>query len=153
VYLLKKIFKLQKAFNTFILDRERYVGWFYDLCHNQTKVWEDVRVTWLLKYNRAQMHESMEFEDSLPWKWWKKTRNLDGSIGTEDINYQNLKVELVDELHFFISKCLIAGITPNELYDLYKKKLKLNYKRQNEGYLTGEYQKIKNGKEDNEQII
>jgi len=36
---------------------------------NQDEVYENLRVQWLLNYNRAQIHESIELEDSLPWKW------------------------------------------------------------------------------------
>ncbi len=140
--MLKKIFKLQKKFNSLVIDRIYYKGFFNDLCNQNSKYAEGERIEWLLNYNRAQIHESIEFEDSLPWKWWKKDK----------IDYQNLKVELVDELHFFISKCLIAGVTPKELFKLYEQKLELNYKRQKEGYFTGEYEKVSGGKEDNEQI-
>jgi len=141
--LLKKIFKLQNKFNELVLDKINSAGFWDALCEkNGSGVSKSLKTIWLLKFNRAQMHESMEFEDSLPWKWWKKS----------EINEQNAKVEIVDELHFLISKCLVLGMTAEELYDLYQKKLNLNFKRQNEGYLTGEYQKIKNGKEDNEQI-
>ena len=126
-----------------VIDRLYYDGFFEYLCEeDNSSSHSKEKVKWLLNYNRAQLHETIEFEDSLPWKWWKK--------GETDL--QNVKVELVDELHFFISKCLVAGVTPDELFKLYKKKLKLNYKRQKEGYFTGGYQKIKDGKEDNEQI-
>lgn len=140
--MLKKIFKLQSKFNRLVIDRLYYDGFWDFLCQSSPGEMDKEKTKWLLNYNRAQMHESMEFEDSLPWKWWKRDK----------INNQNLKVELVDELHFFISKCLVAEVTPQELFKLYKKKLKLNYKRQEEGYFSGEYQKIKDGKEDNEQI-
>jgi len=140
--MLKKMFNLQKKLNSLAIDKERHDGFFEDLCTNDAPAWEDLRIKWLLDFNRAQMHESMEFEDCLPWKWWKHGL----------VDRQNLKVELVDELHFFISKCLVAGIDAEELFRVYKQKLDLNIKRQNEGYRTGEYQKIIDGEEDNRSI-
>jgi len=141
--LLEKIFKIQNKLNELILDKIKGVGFWGALCEKSDSVVNKrFKSIWLLKFNRAQMHESMEFEDSLPWKWWKKG----------EMNEQNLKVEIVDELHFLVSKCLILGMGAEELFDLYQQKLELNHRRQEEGYLTGEYQKIKNGKEDNEQI-
>ena len=132
--LLKKIFKLQNKFNKLVLDKVNHVGFWDALCEKgSSRISKSIRTIWLLKFNRAQMHESMEFEDSLPWKWWKKG----------EINEQNAKVEIVDEFHFLVSKCLILGMTPEELFDIYQQKLELNYKRQEEGYFTGEYQKIK----------
>jgi hypothetical protein len=42
------------------------------------------------------------------------------------------------------------GMSPQEVHHLYMKKNKLNKKRQDEGYKTGEYKKVdEHGKEDN----
>lgn len=141
--LLKKIFELQNKLNKLVIDKVNGVGYWDSLCEKGgSRVSNSVKSIWLLKFNRAQMHESMEFEDSVPWKWWTKT----------ELNKQNAKVEIVDEFHFLVSKALVLGMTAEEFFDIYKKKLELNFKRQDEGYFTGEYEKVKDGKEDNEQI-
>ena len=78
--------------------------------------------------------------DSLNWKWWKKDKD----------DWDNVKVELVDMLHFWVSMCTIAGMDAQDVFDLYQKKHQLNVKRQDEGYKDGSYQKYdENGVEDN----
>ena len=142
--ILKTIFQKQYELNKRILkDRHRID---YDrLCDHSNKddKIEKQRVEWILNYNRAQIHESIELEDSLPWKWWK-----DGS----DIDWQNIGIELIDELHFWVSKCQLAGYDVDKLADLYLKKNKLNQLRQDKGYGSS-YQKYdKNGIEDNKRM-
>ena len=83
--------------------------------------------------------ESSEAIDSLNWKWWKQ----------DDDDWDNVKVELVDMLHFWVSMCTIAGLDAKDVYDLYAKKNKLNFKRQDEGYQEGTYDKYQDGVEDN----
>ena len=53
--------------------------------------------------------------------WWKKPK---------DINHDALREELVDILHFFISMCIKAGMTAEDLYQGYLKKNKENFDRQ-----------------------
>ena len=57
-------------------------------------------------------------------KWWKKRQS------TREKQVE----ETVDILHFFLTLCLRLGITPQELYDAYCEKLKVNYQRQADGY-------------------
>ncbi len=99
----------------------------------------DVRRQRFLDFDLALRQEMSEAIDSLNWKWWKKD--------TDD--WDNIKVELVDMLHFWVSMCTVAGLEPDEVYDLYFKKHKLNEKRQDEGYKDGTYNKVVNGVEDN----
>ena len=74
------------------------------------------------------------------WKWWKKDQD----------DWDNVKVELVDMLHFWVSMCTIAGMNAQDVFDLYAKKHQLNVKRQDEGYKDGSYQKYnEDGVEDN----
>jgi dimeric dUTPase (all-alpha-NTP-PPase superfamily) len=142
--ILKTIFKKQFELNKRIL-RERHGLDFAALCDhtNDDATYERQRVEWLLNYNRAQMHESIELEDSLPWKWWKDKSEID---------WQNIGIELIDELHFWVSKCQLAGLDVDKLADLYLKKNKLNQLRQDKGY-GSTYQKIdKHGIEDNKRM-
>ena len=82
-------------------------------------------------------------EDSFPWKWWK-----DG----DDIDWQNVGIELIDELHFWVSKCQIAGLNVEKLGKLYEQKNKLNQLRQDKGY-GSTYNKVdEHGVEDNKRM-
>ena len=92
-----------------------------------------------LQFELAHRQEAAEAIDSLNWKWWKKDSD----------DWDNIKVELVDMLHFWVSMCTVAGLTADDVVDLYLKKNQLNHKRQNEGYNDGEYDKNAGGVEDN----
>ena len=99
----------------------------------------EVRRQRFLDFDLALRQEMSEAIDSLNWKWWKKDSD----------DWDNIKVELVDMLHFWVSMCTVAGLEPEDVYDLYFKKNKLNIKRQVEGYKDGSYQKVVDGVEDN----
>ena len=99
----------------------------------------EVRRQWFLDFELALRQESAEAIDSLNWKWWKK----------DDDNWDNIKIELVDMLHFWVSMCTVAGLDAQDVFDLYFKKNKLNHDRQNQGYKEGTYDKYENGVEDN----
>ncbi|RAP33572.1 dUTPase [Candidatus Marinamargulisbacteria bacterium SCGC AG-439-L15] len=100
----------------------------------------DVRKKRFLDFELAMRQEAAEAIDSLNWKWWKK----------EDDDWDNIKIELVDMLHFWVSMCTVADLDAKEVMDLYFKKNKLNHKRQEEGYKEGTYEKYKDGVEDNQ---
>ncbi len=100
----------------------------------------DIRRERFLQFELALRQECAEAVDSLAWKWWKKGED----------NWPNIKVELVDILHFWVSMCTVAGLTASEVLDLYLKKNHLNHHRQDQGYQEGTYQKVKDGIEDNE---
>lgn len=142
--ILKTIFEKQYELNKRIL-KERH-GQDYDkICDHsiKSKEMDKIRTKWILNYNRAQIHESIELEDSFPWKWWK-----DG----EDIDWQNVGIELIDELHFWVSKCQIAGFDVEKLGDLYDKKNRLNQLRQDKGYGSTYNKTDENGIEDNKRM-
>tara|TARA_A100001015_G_scaffold318284_1_gene437725 strand:+ start:3116 stop:3526 length:411 start_codon:yes stop_codon:yes gene_type:complete len=96
-----------------------------------------------LQFELALRQESAEAVDSLNWKWWKK----------DDDDWGNIKIELVDMLHFWVSMCTVAGLDADEVINLYLKKNELNHKRQNEGYKEGTYEKVKDGVEDNQTYV
>ena len=124
--ILKLIFDKQYELNKRIL-KDRHNQNYDQLCDHSinNEIIEKERIEWLLNYNRAQIHESIELEDSLPWKWWKDA---------SDVDWQNIAIELIDELHFWVSKCQIAGLDIDKLAELYHKKNKLNQLRQDKGY-------------------
>ncbi len=142
--LLKVIFDKQYELNKRILKERN--GLDYDNICNQEDVSPETvkhRVEWLLNYNRAQIHESIEMEDDLPWKWWKDKSEID---------WDHIRMELIDELHFWVSKCQLVGLDPAKLTDLYMKKNKLNQIRQDKGY-GSKYDKFnEEGVEDNKRI-
>ena len=142
--ILQAIFERQYELNKRIL-KDRHNLDYDALCDHETKntEMEKKRIEWLLNYNRAQIHESIELEDSVPWKWWKDSSEVD---------WQNIAIELIDELHFWVSKCQLAGLDVQKLSDLYQKKNKLNQLRQDKGY-GSTYKKVdEQGIEDNKRM-
>lgn len=103
----------------------------------------ELKRQWFLNFELALRQESSEAIDSLNWKWWKK----------DEEDWDNIKVELVDMLHFWVSMCTIAGMDANEVKAIYMKKNKLNATRQDEGYKQGTYDKYKDGVEDNKRVV
>eukprot|EP01047_Picozoa_sp_COSAG01_P002078 COSAG01_NODE_52_length_31456_cov_125.226648_36_plen_139_part_00 len=103
----------------------------------------EVRRKWFLNFELALKQESAEAIDSLNWKWWKK----------DDEDWDNVKIELVDMLHFWVSMCTVAGLSAQEVVELYFKKNKLNADRQNQGYKDGSYDKYKDGIENNKRVV
>jgi dimeric dUTPase (all-alpha-NTP-PPase superfamily) len=131
---------LQQVFNKQIELNKRINQSLYD----DIKKDPELRRKWFLNFELALKQESSEAIDSLNWKWWKKDKD----------DWDNAKVELVDMLHFWVSMCTIAGMDAEEVMTLYFKKNDLNFKRQNEGYKEGTYQKVdKDGIEDNQKYV
>ncbi|NDC83561.1 dUTPase [bacterium] len=126
---LSTVFEMQRRLN------ERINPTLYEDIQNDPELKRQL----FLKFELALRQESAEAIDSLNWKWWKKD--------TDD--WDNVKVELIDMLHFWVSMCTIAGLTANDVFELYAKKNKLNHTRQENGYNDGTYDKYAGGKEDN----
>ncbi|MBT5856261.1 dUTPase [bacterium] len=110
-----------------------------DSLYETIKTDSEEKRKWFLNFYLAMQQEGAEAVDSLSWKWWKKM----------DEDWDNIKIELVDMLHFWVSMCTVADMDAKEVLDLYFKKNDLNHKRQNEGYKEGTYQKEVDGVEDN----
>jgi dimeric dUTPase (all-alpha-NTP-PPase superfamily) len=85
------------------------------------------RQQWMLNYCRALIQEATELTDCMPWKWWASYQTFDK---------QNARVEIVDLLHFLISLAQVMEITPDELFEAYAKKHRVNLARQESGYTT-----------------
>lgn len=86
---------------------------------------DEEKAKWVLNYTRAMQQEISELIDSVPWKWWAKYQEFDE---------QNAKVEVVDLFHFLISLAQVLGMSPEDVYEAYTKKNKVNHKRQDSGY-------------------
>ncbi|MCX4312893.1 MAG: dUTPase [Clostridia bacterium] len=80
------------------------------------------RGEWVCKKALALMVELGEVVDEAKYKWWKNNTEIDDA---------KLKEEIVDVLHFFLGMCIDSGMTSDELFDIYLKKNKENYDRQN----------------------
>ena len=91
---------------------------------------EDQQPQWILNYCRALSQETAELIDSVPWKWWAKYQKYDR---------QNARIEIVDLFHFLISLAQVAGLTAQDVHDLYMKKNKLNFQRQDTGYAVKDH--------------
>ena len=76
---------------------------------------------WMQKEFLAMLSELSEVLDEVNFKWWKNKKPLDTAA---------LQGELVDILHFFISMCIRAGLSPDSLFEGYKAKNKENFDRQ-----------------------
>ena len=98
--------------------------------HMQQKFDEDVaknreihwtREEWIQKQTLAMVSELAELLAEVNFKWWKNPNPVQ-----EDC----LKEELVDILHFFVGMCLRAGMTSEEMFQIYLRKNEENFKRQ-----------------------
>ncbi len=79
---------------------------------------------WLANYLEAMNDESRELKDELLWKWWSK----------DTLDMQNIRVEIVDQLHFWVSLALTAGMDAEKVFDVYYQKNKVNIERQDKDY-------------------
>ena len=84
----------------------------------------DLPNRWLLNYSRAMREELNELDAELLWKWWSK----------DEIDLRNIRVELIDILHFLISAMMSAGLTADKVLDIYRQKHAINLRRQDSGY-------------------
>ena len=79
---------------------------------------------WLRKYLEALTDESRELGEELLWKWWSKDK----------LDMQNIRIEIVDQLHFWLSLAITAGMDAEKVFDIYMQKNKVNIERQNSSY-------------------
>lgn len=88
---------------------------------------EEQRQQWVLSYCRAMSQEIAELTDCVPWKWWAKYQKFDK---------QNARVEIVDLLHFLVSLAQVLELSPEDIFEAYAKKHRVNLARQDSGYTT-----------------
>ena len=79
---------------------------------------------WLRNYLRALKSEADELDQELLWKWWSK----------DHLDLQNIRVEIVDLMHFLTSLALAAGMSADDFHRLYTAKHRVNQERQDKGY-------------------
>lgn len=103
---LDTIFEMQKGLDGYITEQRNL---------------QYTKEEWIMKRSLALISELAETLDEVNFKWWKNPRPIDERA---------LKEELVDILHFYIGMCIDAGMTAQELYDIYLAKNQENYDRQ-----------------------
>ena len=91
----------------------------------------------LKNYIDALMSECGELQDCLSWKHWYREAREGRQYQLQDV--QNARVEAVDLLFFWVSVCQLLGLTPEDVYRLYAKKLGINHKRQDENRTQAEH--------------
>lgn len=106
--MLSDMFSRQKEFNDYLNEHS-----------NETDKY--TRDEWLGKYALALNVELCEFISETNYKWWKKPKQE---------NMDAMKEELIDIFHFLLCMCLKCGMTAEEFYDFYVKKITENMNRQ-----------------------
>lgn len=104
---LDVLFRMQAGLDAYIRDKREL---------------KYTRGEWVCKKALALMVELGEVVEEAKYKWWKNAADIDDA---------KLKEEIVDVLHFFLGMCIDSGMTADELFDIYMKKNKENYDRQN----------------------
>lgn len=84
----------------------------------------DLPNLWLARYSKAISEELAELDQDLLWKWWSK----------DSIDLQNIRVELIDILHFLVSAMMCAGLSAEKVHEIYRRKNELNVARQDADY-------------------
>ena len=79
---------------------------------------------WLGKYQQALDDEGRELKEELLWKWWSK----------DHLDMQNIRVEIIDQLHFWMSLALTAGMDADTVFKIYMQKNAVNHARQENDY-------------------
>jgi dimeric dUTPase (all-alpha-NTP-PPase superfamily) len=119
---LEQIFEKQMELNRYTFEKNN-LSEFGDIPKDREK-----QNLWLRNYALAMTQEISELVDSTNWKWWRTKVDL--------YDEQNIKVELVDILHFWVSACQVMGLSAEDVFRMYAQKNAINAKRQDTGYIT-----------------
>lgn len=134
---LKELFEMQFQLNEYTLDKCGVFDSYKSICADPNTGPNSLTNEWLRKYTAALKDEVRELEEEFLWKWWSK----------DNLDMQNIRVELIDILHFWISLCQVAGMNAEDVVRIYKQKNEVNIKRQ----LTN-YSKSNKTEDDNKEI-
>jgi len=91
----------------------------------------------LKNYLDALASECHELHDCLSWKHWYREAREGRQYQLQDL--QNARVEATDLLFFWVSICQLLGLSPEDVYRLYAKKLGINHARQDENRTQAEH--------------
>lgn len=131
--MLDKIFEMQTELNDYVFTKNKLKDKSGEDLNMQSIIAavaegklmvNDLPNEWLVNYSRAMKEELIELDEELLWKWWSK----------DDIDMQNIRVELIDVLHFLVSAMMSAGLTAEKVFDIYQQKHAVNLKRQDTNY-------------------
>ena len=135
---LNDLFMLQKDI------QENVYGHNFDFMRSQPI---SVMKDFFLWNTHAQVDEAHEAMDALGgmhdgignavWKPWKSNHSKSKEMSFNDLSERDtveLKMELIDELHFLFNKMHATGMTTEELFNFYFSKNKENRDRQKRGY-------------------
>ena len=109
--MLASIFSMQAELNDYVFKKNHLkdrngntlnMQTVFAAVENGELMVNDLPNTWLANYARAMDEELKELYADLLWKWWSK----------DTIDIQNIRVELIDILHFLVSAMISAGLTP-----------------------------------------
>ena len=144
--MLEDIFKMQLELNDYVFKKNNLKGKSGNDLNMQSIIVSaekeemmvnDLPNEWLVNYSKAIKEELLELDDELLWKWWSKDK----------IDMQNIRVELIDILHFLVSAMMCAGLSAEKVFDIYRQKHAINIKRQDT-----EYNKKIKSEDDNKEI-
>lgn len=138
--MFKELFDMQKQFDQRGQDheiKETLLGLYYPAIGDTVSLPfarepkfinlpKEMRITLLMSALIGEAKETQEALGLLPEfgaKWWKK-----------NINWELVKEELMDCLHFLLSAFLNARMTPEEVFKRYTDKWKTNFERQDNDY-------------------
>ena len=131
--MLNKIFEMQTELNDYVFRKNKLKdkagqnlnmqSIVNSVIENKLNV-NELPNEWLMNYSKAIQEELVELDEELLWKWWSK----------DEIDIQNIRVELIDILHFLISAMMCAGLDAEKVFDIYKQKHAINLKRQDTNY-------------------
>ncbi len=111
--MLDKIFEMQTELNDYVFAKNKLKdksGQDLSMKTIMTAVTEnklmvnDLPNEWLMNYSKAMKEELIELDEELLWKWWSK----------DEIDMQNIRVELIDILHFLVSAMMCAGLNADK---------------------------------------
>ena len=144
--MLEDIFKMQLELNDYVIKKNNLkdksgndlnMQSIIVAAEKEEMMVNDLPNEWLVNYSKAIKEELLELDDELLWKWWSKDK----------IDMQNIRVELIDILHFLVSAMMCAGLSAEKVFDIYRQKHTINIKRQNT-----EYNKKIKTEDDNKEI-
>lgn len=131
--MLRSIFAMQASLNNYVFEkndiqdgegRPLTMRAISDQVDQGCLSVNDLPNQWLARYTKAMEEELDELKQDLLWKWWSK----------DTVDLQNVRVELVDLLHFLVSAMISAGLDADKLHDIYRQKHAINVARQDTGY-------------------
>lgn len=131
--MLEDIFKMQLELNDYVFKKNNLkdksgsnlnMQSIIVAAEKEEMMVNDLPNEWLVNYSKAIKEELLELDDELLWKWWSKDK----------IDMQNIRVELIDILHFLVSAMMCAGLSAEKVFDIYRQKHAINIKRQDTEY-------------------